>query len=534
MGLDVGELIATLKLDTKSFTSSIRQAQQQTRNLGTTVSSNLTTATEQASRSTSDLTREVQANEAAQQNLADAVQEATKDIEKEGDAAGNAKNDVKEMGDQSNTTAGLLDKVKTGLGAIGVTVGITQVISKFKEIATQATEAKKKIDDMSSSLNAATGATGDVLEQYSDMATRIAAELGDDYATIGSLVGKIHILYDVDDSQLEEFTKEYQSFFDQLSKAGDSFSDFDAINTVVKKWSISLDENLDYLGLWYEISRQTAVPMSTLNSLLAQGDRAFQLLGMSAEDASNLIGNAYKAGELDDVQDLISSVESLAAAKAEELGSEALASTYIQRLVKESQAIGDEQGIVHMLNTELEINGKTASRLAGYITSNTGKTQTQTAALDDQRKTLTELNKEYETWEQHQLKIELSAGNQTQKLGETVNQGASALDAASQAPGIAANTLLEIADNHDEITQIVMSDEMNEIRKEYNDTTAIGGFNNWLADVSNSIGEWWDSLWSPSQQETTIVLKDETKDGVTASVESRKNSVNSANNPAVR
>ena len=79
-----------------------------------------------------------------------------------------------------------------------------------------------------------------------------------------------------------------------------------------------------------------------------------------------------------------------------------------------------------------------------------------------------------------------------------------------------------------------MSDEMDEIRKEYNDTTAIGGFNNWLIDISNSIGEWWDSLWNSGTQETTIVLKDETKDGISASVESRKNSVNSANNPTVR
>ena len=535
MGLNVGELIATLKLDTKQFTTNIRQAQQQTRNLGTTVSKDLTSSAKQADQATKDLTEEIKTNINAQQDLADAVGDATDKLKDEGDAAEDTAQDMKEAESGSGRLTGALDAVKGGLAALGVTVGMQQVLQWFTDSFNRASEAQKRIDDMVGSLNAATGASGEVLQQYETSAKQIAAELGDSYAVVGALMGKISTLYDIDGAQLTEFTKEYQSFFDQLAKAGDSFSDFDAVNTVVKKWNISLDDNLDYLGMWYEISQKTAVPMSTMISLLDQGDRAFQLLGLSAEEASNLIGQAYKSGEISDIQDLISSVEMLAASKAEELGSDQKAQLYMQRLIKETKAVGNEQGMIHMLTSELDINGRVASRLAGFISSNTNATDKQTIALDAQRDSLAKLNQEYATWEQRQERAAAQAALQTGTIGDrTKNAAAYSEQVLPELPAIAANTVLEIEENKEEITRVVMSDEMAEIRQQYNDTTPIGQFNNWLIDVGNSIGEWWDGLWNPGKQETTIVLKDQTKDGIDAAVDSRQSAINSANNPAVR
>ena len=535
MGLNVGELIATLKLDTKQFTTNIRQAQQQTRNLGTTVSKDLTSSEKQADQATKDLTEEIKTNIDAQQDLADAVVDAADKLKDEGDAAEETAKDMKEAESGSGRLSGALDAVKGGLAAIGVTVGMQQVLQWFTDSFNRASEAQKRIDDMVGSLNAATGASGEVLQQYETSAKQIAADLGDSYAVVGALMGKISTLYDIDGAQLTEFTKEYQSFFDQLAKAGDSFSDFDAINTVMKKWNISLDDNLDYLGMWYEISQKTAVPMSTMMGLLDQGDRAFQLLGMSAEEASNLIGQAYKSGEIADIKDLISSVEMLAAAKADELGSETAASTYMQRLIKETKAVGNEQGMIHMLTSELEINGRVASRLAGFISSTTNATERQTIALDAQRDSLTKLNQEYATWEQRQERAAAQAALQTETIGSRTKDVTVFKESVMpELPAIVANTVLEIEENKEEITRVVTSDEMEQIRQQYNDTTPIGQFNNWLSDVSNSIGEWWDGLWNPGKQETTIVLKDQTRDGIDAAVDARQSAVNSANNPAVR
>ena len=535
MGLNVGELIATLKLDTKQFASSIRQTQQQTRNLGTTVSKDLTSSAKQADQATMDLTEEIKTNIDAQQDLADAVVDAADKLKDEGDAATDTKKHMKDMGAEGGRLNGVLDAVKGGLAALGVTIGMQQILQWFGDSISRASEAQKKIDDMVGSLNAATGASGEVLQQYEESAKQIAAELGDSYAVVGALMGKISTLYDIDGAQLAEYTKEYQSFFDQLHKAGDSFADFDAINTVMKKWNISLDDNLDYLGMWYEISQQTAVPMGTMISILGQGDRAFQLLGLSAEEASNLIGQAYKSGEIADIQDLISSVEMLAAAKADELGSETAASTYMQRLIKETKAVGNEQGMIHLLTSELEINGRVASRLAGFISSTTNATEKQTIALDAQRKSLAELNQEYATWEQRQERAAAQAALQTETIGSRTKDATVFIEnVMPELPAIVANTILEIEENKEEITRVVMSDEMDTTRQQYNNTTPIGQFNNWLSDVSNSFGEWWDGLWNPGKQETTIVLKDQTRDGIDAAVESRKNSINSANNPAVR
>lgn len=362
MALDVGNIQATLKLDVSNFERGIKNAKTEVDDLGKsmrndlsdsaktaeTSTDNLNRSIEKTTDSVNDLSRDVQTADKRIDEFTDSVKDsktqtdsmksavdtATDSIKKEGESADTSSKKLNNLGGESSNTTSLLDKMKGVLGAIGVTIGISELISKIKEIGERAFEAHKRVQDLVATINAGTGATGEQLKEMEDIAKEISRELGDDVSEVGALVAGLNTYYGIEGDQLRTFAREYQSFIDQIEKAGGQVT-LTELQNVFKKWNVPLSENLQYLGMWYEIAQKTNVSMSDMLGLLADGDRAFSLLGMDIETASNWIGAFSKKAEYSDIVELTNAVERVASLKAEELGSESEAKAYVQQMYRE-------------------------------------------------------------------------------------------------------------------------------------------------------------------------------------------------------
>jgi len=290
------------------------------------------------------------------------------------------KNTGVESKDAKGKTGGFVDELKgVKVAGIGVVAALTTIVAGLIEVGTAAKNAADDVEASMRSIAISTGAQGLALEQYNDVVDNLTGVMGNTRSEIASTVGAVATLNaDLDPDEVEALSAAYL----HLGNAWD-VSDYaglvDDTDKAFRKWGIDTKDQVDMMDYLSGIVQTTNIPFETLVSTLADGDRGYQLMGMSAKRAAAYIGSAYTAGDLEDATAIADAVETLQSQKASTADTDA--DTYIQEIFDATAAYDTQKDAVAGLSDEYDLSKDTAKQLFAAVDEGYTSYDTLVAAI---------------------------------------------------------------------------------------------------------------------------------------------------------
>lgn len=244
--------------------------------------------------------------------LTDATNDQGKAAKTASDKTKQAGNEIEKTGNKAKTAATKNESLITSfknmkIGGVAVLAAITAVVAGIVKIGEAAIESASQFQEAMANIQIATGATGDNLKGLSGVVDNIYGSFPADLETITTVVGDLNTAYALQGDELESLSKTYLAI--AKVTGGDVSSQIETTREIFNKFNIAVADQSEYLSYFNKVSQDTGVSFDTLTSLIAEGDRGFQLLGLDAKESANVIGNAVKKDGIKSAQELVSALE---------------------------------------------------------------------------------------------------------------------------------------------------------------------------------------------------------------------------------
>ena len=252
-----------------------------------------------------------------------------------------------------------LDDIK--VSGVGLATLITGIATAIIAVSTAAYKAASEVDDLNKNL-AVTAGISLAEAQGKSHITESLVDKGYTRENVAPIVGQIVKLYpEWDDESMQKMAEKYAYFAETQGIATQSIVTgmqgvFDET-----KWNIQgPEEQANVMETLYGAISKSTVSFEEFVSLLNEGDNAFRMMGMSAEEAIAYI--ASQDANLGDVAALINSIDMAIMQKSAELGSDAAAAAWIQQIVDATDGMEDATEIAKILKTELGVENERAAK----------------------------------------------------------------------------------------------------------------------------------------------------------------------------
>ena len=342
-----------------------RNLERQMESAGTTAQrsstqmSRLSDATEDNADATKDAAR-------IQVDLTDTLQQmgvSAKDAERIVDDLNDALKENADNAKDSDINIGnfrsKLDDIK--VSGVGLATLITGIATAIIAVSTAAYKAASEVDDLNKNL-AVTAGISLAEAQGKSHITESLVDKGYTRENVAPIVGQIVKLYpEWDDESMQKMAEKYAYFAETQGIATQSIvTDMQGVFDETK-WNIQgPEEQAKVMETLYGAISKSTVSFEEFVSLLNEGDNAFRMMGMSAEEAIAYI--ASQDANLGDVAALINSIDMAIMQKSAELGSDAAAAAWIQQIVDATDGMEDATEIAKILKTELGVENERAAK----------------------------------------------------------------------------------------------------------------------------------------------------------------------------
>ncbi len=285
-----------------------------------------------------------------------------------------------ESKDAKGKTGGFVDELKgVKVAGIGVVAALTAIVAGLIQVGTAAKNAADDVEASMRSIAISTGAQGLALEQYNDVVDNLAGAMGNTRSEIASTVGAVATLNaDLNPDEVEALSEAYLHL-GNVWEVSDYAGLVDDVDKAFKKWGIDAKDQAGMMDYLTGVVQTTNVPLETLVSTLADGDRGYQLMGLSAKQAAAYIGSAYAAGELSDATAIANAVEMLQAQKATSADTDA--NTYIQDIFDAAGAYDTQTAAVAGLSDEYGLSKDAAKQLFAAVNDGSTSYDTLTESI---------------------------------------------------------------------------------------------------------------------------------------------------------
>ena len=198
-----------------------------------------------------------------------------------GTAVGNAvgKNMVSSIGASMSSAGKSLTK--------GVTVPLLAV-------GAASFAAFQEVDNGLDTIQKKTGATGEDLEQMSDVMENLATSIPVTFDEAGNAVGEVSTRFGVAGQDLQDLSGKFLKFA-RLNDT-DVSSSVDNVSKVIGAFGMNVEDAGDMLDVLNKVGQDTGVSVDTLATSLSQNAAQLQEMGMSASDAAAFLGKCDMAG----------------------------------------------------------------------------------------------------------------------------------------------------------------------------------------------------------------------------------------------
>lgn len=174
----------------------------------------------------------------------------------------------------------------------GLTVPLTAV-------GVASVAAWHEVDDGLDTIVQKTGASGEALDDMTEVFENLMATLPTDFSTAGAAVGEINTRFGLTGDALEELSAQFIKFANLNDQ--DVSSSVDSVSRVLSAFGLDASDASDMLDVLNTVGQQTGVDVGTLSQLLSVNAASFREMGLSAEEAASFLGAADMAG-LDSTQ----------------------------------------------------------------------------------------------------------------------------------------------------------------------------------------------------------------------------------------
>lgn len=201
--------------------------------------------------------------------------------------------DTQELKDATDKASDGFTVMKGALSNL-VAQGINLAIKGLKDLAGAAKEAWKEFDEGADTITKLTGATGEdaaaLQESYKKLAKTVNADMG----SIGSAVGEVNTKFGLTGEELENLSALFLKFAD-INGTGVT-SSIDGVQKAMAAYGVSADRAAEFMDRLTAISQQTGISTDKLTNGIVSNATAFQEMGLSLDQAINMMGQVELSG----------------------------------------------------------------------------------------------------------------------------------------------------------------------------------------------------------------------------------------------
>lgn len=217
--------------------------------------------------------------------MAGAQEKITNDLTSAAGSAGT------QAGTQAGTTMSKAISDKMGSAGKALTAGVTVPLTAG---ATAAVAAWKEVDTGLDTIVTKTGASGDALDEMSDILKNITTEIPTGFETAGAAIGEVNTRFGVTGDELEDLSAKFIKFADLNDQ--DVSSSVDSVSKMMAAFGLEASDTGRILDALNVVGQQTGVDVGALSDMVAANAAQFQEMGLSAEEAASLLGSMSMAG----------------------------------------------------------------------------------------------------------------------------------------------------------------------------------------------------------------------------------------------
>ena len=194
-------------------------------------------------------------------------------------------------GDKSGKKLG--EGLGKGLSSVGgaLTKGITVPVTAA---ATASIAAWKGVDAAMDTITTKTGASGAALEDMQNRAKNIATTIPASFQEAGDAIGEVNTRFGLTGDNLETLSGQFIKFA-QIN-GQDVSGSVDNVSKVLAAFGMDASQASGYLDALNVVGQKTGVDVGTLAQQVSANAAQFQQMGLSAADATNLLGQMSMAG----------------------------------------------------------------------------------------------------------------------------------------------------------------------------------------------------------------------------------------------
>lgn len=208
--------------------------------------------------------REIITTEQNLKSLEEQASESNMTLEKVGDAFG-------KVGDKSTELGKKMMPVTAGITAIGG-AGIA---------------AAMELDNGYDTIITKTGATGEALEELTEVADNIFANMPVSMDDAGTAVGEINTRFQATGEELEDLSKKFIQFAE--INGVDLNNSIGTVDKVMEQWNIDAKETGNVLGLITKKGQDTGISVDTLMQSVQQNGATFKEMGLNLTQSVDLL-----------------------------------------------------------------------------------------------------------------------------------------------------------------------------------------------------------------------------------------------------
>lgn len=241
-----------------------------------------------------DQTAETRAQQEALTREIAATTQQLEGLEKQYKAFGSvAQQQIKVAGENISEVGG---KIKSGgekISGVGATLTKT-VTAPIMAAGAASIAAWKSVDDAMDTITTKTGATGAPLEDMQNRAKNIAQTIPTELGTAAEAVGEVNTRFGLTGDALEQLSTQFVQF--ATINGTDVSASIDGVSAALAAYGQDASDAGNLLDALNSVGQATGVSVDTLAQDITKSAAQFQAMGLSAEQAAQLVGAADMAG----------------------------------------------------------------------------------------------------------------------------------------------------------------------------------------------------------------------------------------------
>ena len=180
-----------------------------------------------------------------------------------------------------------------GMSTVGgaMTKGITVPVIAA---ATASVAAWKSVDEAMDTVTTKTGASGAALEDMQSRASNLETSIPASFQEAGDAIGEVNTRFGLTGDNLETLSGQFIKFA-QIN-GQDVSGSVDNVSKVLAAFGMDASQASGYLDALNVVGQKTGVDVGTLAQQVSANAAQFQQMGLSAADATNLLGQMSMAG----------------------------------------------------------------------------------------------------------------------------------------------------------------------------------------------------------------------------------------------